>query len=73
MWEVLASTFGRDTDYPEAFSLYSSIPPGAGIAQLLAGRPRGPSSSPGRSNIFSSRRPDRLWGPPRILSNMYRG
>jgi hypothetical protein len=25
------------------------------------------------SRIFSSRRPDRLWGPPNLLSNGYRG
>jgi hypothetical protein len=31
-------------------------------------------SSPGEARIFSSpRRPDRLWGPPSLLSNGYRG
>jgi hypothetical protein len=41
---------------------------------LLAGRPRGQSSSPGGVNIFNSPcRPKRLWVPPNLLSNGYRG
>jgi hypothetical protein len=36
-------------------------------------RPRDWSSSPGRVKNFSSpRRPDRVWGPPNLLSNKYR-
>jgi hypothetical protein len=34
----------------------------------------GRSSNPGRVRIFSyTRRPDRLWGPPNLLSNGHRG
>jgi hypothetical protein len=41
---------------------------------LRAGRSRGRSSSPGRVRIFSSPyRPDRLLGPPSLLTNGYRG
>jgi hypothetical protein len=41
---------------------------------LRAGRPRDRSWSPGKVRIFSPpRRPDRLWGPPNVLSNGYRG
>jgi hypothetical protein len=29
--------------------------------------------SRGRKNFCSSRRPDRLWDPPNLLSNGYRG
>jgi hypothetical protein len=40
---------------------------------LRVGRPRGRISSPGMIIIFSSPyRPDRLWGPPILLSNGYR-
>jgi hypothetical protein len=41
---------------------------------LRARQPRGRNSSPDRIRIFSSPcRPDRLWGPPNLLSNGYRG
>jgi hypothetical protein len=42
---------------------------------LRAGRPRGSEFRvPVGSRIFSSpRRPERLWGPPSLLSNGYRG
>jgi hypothetical protein len=41
---------------------------------LRAGRPRTPSSSHSRGDIFSSpRRPDRFWVPPSLQSNGYRG
>jgi hypothetical protein len=39
------------------------------INRLLAGRPGDRSSSPGKERIFSSPcYPDRLWGPPSLLS-----
>jgi hypothetical protein len=38
---------------------------------LQAGQPRDRSSIPGREE-FSPRRPDRLTGPPNLLSNGYR-
>jgi hypothetical protein len=41
---------------------------------LRPGWTRSPSSSPGKSTVFSfPRRPDRLWGPPSLLSNWYQG
>jgi hypothetical protein len=44
------------------------------IDWLRAGRPRGQSSSPGRiKNFLFCNRPDRLWGPPNLLSDGYRG
>jgi hypothetical protein len=40
---------------------------------LRAGRPSGQGSSPARERIFSSAyRPDRLWGPPSLLSSGHR-
>jgi hypothetical protein len=52
--------------YPEDGSV-------VGIDWLLAGRLRSRSSSPGEVKIFSSpNRPDRLWGPPNVLSTGYR-
>jgi hypothetical protein len=42
--------------------------------RLQTGRPKGRSSSPGRSKIRPSpRRLNRFWGPPSLLSNGYRG
>jgi hypothetical protein len=39
---------------------------------LRAGRPRGQVRVPVRERFFTfSRRPDRLWGPPKLLSNWY--
>jgi hypothetical protein len=41
---------------------------------LRVGRSRGQSSSPDKVRIFTSPCfPDRLWGPPNLLSNEYRG
>jgi hypothetical protein len=40
---------------------------------LRAGRWRGRSSSPGEVKNFSSRRPNRFWDPPSLLSDGYRG
>jgi hypothetical protein len=48
------------------FHLSVGIAPGYGLD--------GPGSIPGSVRFFSSpQRPDRLWGPPRLLSNGYRG
>jgi hypothetical protein len=45
-----------------------------GIATGYGLDKRGWRSSPGRTRIFSSpRRPDRLWGPPSLLSNANQG
>jgi hypothetical protein len=38
---------------------------------LLAERPRSRSSSPGKAQYFSPRRPNRFWDPSSLLSNGY--
>jgi hypothetical protein len=61
---------------PAPFSIYCTHKAvGAGTATLygLDGRGAG-VRVPVRSRIFSSpHRPDRLWGPPDLISNEYRG
>jgi hypothetical protein len=70
------SNSGRDTDNPEwGVLLLSSVTPGKCLesTSVLDGRGVGVRVSVGTRFVSSPRRPDRLWGPPNLLSNGYRG
>jgi hypothetical protein len=80
IYEIAGNTKRKSGDhfisFPACTCHHKSRGSSVGIAtELRAGRPRGRSLSPGEgSTMFTSPyRPVRLWGPPNVLSNGYRG
>jgi hypothetical protein len=69
---VLGSNLSRDTSRMRSF--LALLSPGVVIAQSVWQRAtRGSGFIPGSVFFSSPQRPERLWAPPSLLANWYRG